>query len=145
MESIDVDGATGNYKTNYKGKADAAINAFKNGADLVYVHVEGPDECGHTADVENKVRSIEDIDSKILTPVMEYLNSTGERYKVLLMPDHPTPCAIRTHSHENVPFAIYDSESSLSQGVHSYNEFEAEKTGFFIPEGHKIFETLFIK
>ncbi len=144
MDSIDVEGATGNYKTNYKGKADAAINAFKNGSDLVYVHVEGPDECGHTADIENKVRSIEDIDSKILAPIMKYLDSTGERYKVLLMPDHPTPCAIRTHSHENVPFAIYDSEKKESQGVGAYNEFEAEKTSIFVPEGHKIFEELFI-
>ncbi len=144
MESIDVEGATGNYKTNYKGKADAAIEAFKNGSDLVYVHLEGPDECGHTADISNKVRSIEDIDAKVLTPVMKYLDSTGERYRVLLMPDHPTPCEIRTHSHENVPFAIYDSEEKLNQGICAYNEFEAQKSDFFISEGHKIFEKLFI-
>ena len=145
MDSIDVEGATGNYKTNYKGKADAAIGAFKNGSDFVYIHVEGPDECGHTADVANKVKSIEDIDSKILSPVMEYLDSTGERYKVLLMPDHPTPCEIRTHSHENVPFAIYDSKNHLSQGIETYNEFNAEKTNFFLPEGHKLLEDLFIE
>jgi 2,3-bisphosphoglycerate-independent phosphoglycerate mutase len=145
MRSIDVEGATGNYKTNYKGKADAAISAFREGADFVYVHVEGPDECGHTADALNKVRSIEDIDSKILAPVMEYLDSTGEHYRVLLMPDHPTPCEIRTHSHENVPFAIYDSREPLQQGVLSYNEFDAEKTGFYIDKGHELLEKLFIK
>ncbi len=144
MRSIDVEGATGNYKTNYSGKADAAISAFKDGDDFVYIHVEAPDECGHTADVENKVKSIEDIDSKILAPVMKYLDSTGERYKILLMPDHPTPCSIRTHSHENVPFAIYDSENHLSQGVEAFTEDNAASTDFYIPDGHNILEKLFI-
>lgn len=145
MKSIDVEGATGNYKTNYTGKCQAAISAFKDGADFVYVHLEGPDECGHTADFKNKVRSIEDIDSKILSPVMDYLRSTGERFKVLLMPDHPTPCEIRTHSHENVPFAIFDSANLLSQGVNSYTERNAESTGFFLPDGHNLLEKLFIE
>lgn len=145
MKSIDVEGATGNYKTNYDGKAQAAISAFKDGDDFVYVHVEAPDECGHTADVKNKIKSIEDIDSKILAPVMEYLKSTGERFKVLVMPDHPTPCSIRTHSHENVPFAIYDSENILSQGIESFTEDNALKTGFYIPDGHNLIEKLFIE
>lgn len=144
MKSIDVEGATGNYKTNYAGKAEAAISAFKSGDDFVYVHVEAPDECGHTADVKNKVKSIEDIDSKIIAPVMEYLKSTGERFKILVMPDHPTPCAIRTHSHENVPFAIYDSENPLSQGIESFTEDNALKSGFYIPDGHNLLEKLFI-
>lgn len=144
MKSIDVEGATGNYKTNYSGKANAAISAFTDGADFVYIHVEGPDECGHTADYKNKVKTIEDIDSKILSPVMRYLDSTGERYRVLLMPDHPTPCEIRTHSHENVPFAIYDSENHLSQGITSYTEDNATKTGFFVPDGHNLMEKYFI-
>lgn len=145
MQSIDVEGATGNYKTNYKGKADAAIEAFKNGSDFVYIHVEGPDECGHTADVKNKVKTIEDIDSKILAPVMDYLKGTGERFKVLLMPDHPTPCEIRTHSHEDVPFAIYDSENELDSGIPSYSEDNAIKANYFIPDGHNILEKLFIE
>ncbi len=145
MRSIDVEGATGNYKTNYKGKADAAIRAFKDGDDFVYVHLEGPDECGHTADIENKVKSIEDIDSKVIAPIMEYLKSTGEDFKILVMPDHPTPCAIRTHSHENVPFAIYDSSEHLSQGIDSFTEENALKSGYYIPDGHNILEKLFIK
>lgn len=144
MRSIDVEGATGNYKTNYKGKADAAISAFKDGDDFVYVHVEGPDECGHTADVPNKIKSIEDIDSKIISPVMDYLKSTGEDFKILVMPDHPTPCAIRTHSHENVPFAIYDSSMPLNQGIDSFTEDNALKTGFYIPDGYNLLANLFI-
>lgn len=144
MKSIDVEGATGNYKTNYTGKANAAISAFESGDDFVYIHVEAPDECGHTADVKNKVKSIEDIDSKIIAPVMEYLKSTGESFKILVMPDHPTPCAIRTHSHENVPFAIYDSTKLLSQGIDSFTEDNALKSGFYIPDGHNLLEKLFI-
>ena len=144
MRSIDVEGATGNYHTNYDGKAQAAISAFKDGDDFVYVHLEGPDECGHTADIKNKVKTIEDIDAKILGPVMEYLRSTGEDFKVLIMPDHFTPCAIRTHSHENVPFAIYDSSKTLSQGIDSYTEDNAAKSGYYIPDGYKILDELFI-
>lgn len=145
MTSIDVEGATGNYKTNYEGKAQAAMKAFDDGSDFVYVHVEAPDECGHTADIKNKVKSIEDIDAKILKPLMEYLNKTGDDYKILVMPDHPTPCAIRTHSHENVPFAIYDSKKKLNQNVASFTEDNALTTGFYIPDGHNLLEKLFIE
>ncbi len=145
MSSVDVEGATGNYKTNYSGKANAAINAFKNGDDFVYIHVEAPDECGHTADVKNKVKSIEDIDRLIAGPVMDYLKSTGEDFKVLVMPDHSTPCAIRTHSHENVPFAIYDSRNHLNQGIESFTEDNAIKAGFYIEDGHNLLEKLFIE
>ena len=87
MKSIDVEGATGNVHTNYKGKADAAINAFQNGAELVYVHVEGPDECGHRAELENKVISVERIDAEILAPVLSYLRGTGEDFKIMILPD----------------------------------------------------------
>lgn len=145
MTSIDVEGATGNYKTNYSGKANAAIDAFKDGNDFVYIHLEGPDECGHTADVANKVKSIENIDSKVIAPVFEYLESCGEDFKILIMPDHFTPCSIRTHSHENVPFAIYDSRKDFSQGVESYSENNALKTGYYIPDGHNLLEKLFIE
>lgn len=144
MRSIDVQGATGNYKTNYEGKANAAIKAFMDGDDFVYVHLEGPDECGHTADYKNKVKAIEDIDAKILKPLMMYLNDCGDDYKILIMPDHPTPCSIRTHSHENVPFAIFDSRKSLNQGVDSFTEENSLKSGFYIPDGHNLIEKLFI-
>lgn len=89
MESIDVEGATGNVHTNYDGKAAAAIDAFERGKDFVYIHVEAPDECGHRAEVENKVLSIELIDQKITKPCFEYLQSTGEDFRIMILPDHP--------------------------------------------------------
>lgn len=141
MESVDVEGATGNVHTNYKGKADAAIDAFKRGQDLVYVHVEAPDECGHRAEIENKVLSIEKIDALILAPVVEYLRSTGEEFHVMCLPDHPTPIEIRTHSMEPVPFFIYRSESEV-EGVASLNEDTAEACCRYIPDGTVLMEML---
>ena len=139
MKSIDVEGATGNVHTNYDGKAQAAIDAFQNGADLVYVHVEGPDECGHRAEIDNKVCSIELIDQKILKPVYEYLQSTTEDFKILVLPDHPTPLEIRTHSREPVPFFIYDSRKKAN-GVTTYTEATAAETGLYIPDGFTLLE-----
>ena len=139
MKSIDVEGATGNVHTNYDGKAQAAIDAFKNGADLVYVHVEGPDECGHRAEINNKVCSIELIDQKILKPVYEYLQSTTQDFKILVLPDHPTPLEIRTHSREPVPFFIYDSRKKAN-GVTTYTEATAAETGLYIPDGFTLLE-----
>ena len=139
MKSIDVEGATGNVHTNYDGKAQAAIDAFQNGADLVYVHVEGPDECGHRAEIHNKVCSIELIDQKILKPVYEYLQSTTEDFKILVLPDHPTPLEIRTHSREPVPFFIYDSRKK-ADGVTTYTEATAAETGLYIPDGFTLLE-----
>ena len=141
MRSIDVEGATGNVHTNYTGKADAAIQAFKDGADLVYVHVEGPDECGHRAEIENKVLSIELIDQKILSPVYDYLRSTGEAFKIMVLPDHPTPLRIRTHSREPVPFFIYDSAKE-AKGVATFSEASAAETGLYVPQGHTLLERL---
>ena len=139
MKSIDVEGATGNVHTNYDGKAQAAVEAFQNGADLVYVHVEGPDECGHRAEIDNKVRSIELIDRKILMPVYEYLRSTAEDFKILVLPDHPTPLEIRTHSKEPVPFFLYDSRRD-AVGVETYTEATAAETGLYIPDGFTLLE-----
>ena len=139
MKSIDVEGATGNVHTNYDGKAQAAVEAFQNGADLVYVHVEGPDECGHRAEIDNKVRSIELIDQKILKPVYEYLRSTAEDFKILVLPDHPTPLEIRTHSREPVPFFLYDSRRD-AVGVETYTEATAAETGLYIPDGFTLLE-----
>ena len=139
MKSIDVEGATGNVHTNYDGKAQAAVEAFQNGADLVYVHVEGPDECGHRAEIDNKVRSIELIDRKILKPVYEYLRSTSEDFKILVLPDHPTPLEIRTHSREPVPFFLYDSRRD-AVGVETYTEATAAETGLYIPDGFTLLE-----
>ena len=139
MKSIDVEGATGNVHTNYDGKAQAAVEAFQNGADLVYVHVEGPDECGHRAEIDNKVRSIELIDQKILKPVYAYLESTSEDFKILVLPDHPTPLEIRTHSREPVPFFLYDSRRD-AVGVETYTEATAAETGLYIPDGFTLLE-----
>ena len=144
MQSVDVEGATGNVHTNYDGKAQAAITAFKEGADLVYIHVEGPDECGHRAETDNKVLSVELIDQKILAPVYEYLKNTAEDFKILVLPDHPTPIEIRTHSMEPVPFFLYDSRKDVC-GVTSYTEASAAETGLYIPDGFTLLEQVIEK
>jgi 2,3-bisphosphoglycerate-independent phosphoglycerate mutase len=144
MKSVDVEGATGNVHTNYDGKAQAAINAFKEGADLVYIHVEGPDECGHRAETDNKVLSVELIDRKILAPVYEYLKATAEDFKILVLPDHPTPIEIRTHSMEPVPFFLYDSRKDV-RGVAAFTEATAAETGLYIPDGFTLLERVIEK
>lgn len=143
MKVIDVPGATGNFHTNYRGKADGAIKAFNEGASFVYVHVEAPDECGHQGDAISKVRSIELIDSEILSPVYEYLKASGEDFKIMILPDHPTPVGIRTHTIDPVPFMIYSSSEELD-GVDSFTEKTAESKEYYLPEGHKLL-TLLIK
>lgn len=134
MRSINVPDATGNIHTNYKGKADAAMDAFRDGCDLVYIHVEAPDEAGHRGEVENKVRSIELIDEKILRPVYDYLAGCGEPFRILVLPDHPTPLSIRTHSPEPVPFFLYDSRAERT-GAAPFTEETAGSTGSFVPDG----------
>lgn len=141
MKSIDVEGATGNVHTNYEGKASAAIQAFKDGADYVYVHVEGPDECGHRAEVDNKVLAIELIDKRILAPVYEYLSGSGEDFKIMVLPDHPTPLCIRTHSMAPVPFFIYSSKNEV-EGVDTFNEFTAQATNNYIDKGYTLMDIL---
>ncbi len=144
MKSVDVEGATGNVHTNYDGKAQAAIRAFADGADFVYVHVEGPDECGHRAEMDNKVLSIELIDQKILAPVYAYLKEFGEDFKIMVLPDHPTPLRIRTHSSDPVPFLIYDSTVD-TEGVASFSEASAATTGLYIPNGYTLLEHMIVK
>jgi len=141
MKSIDVEGATGNVHTNYRGKAEAAIKAFADGADYVYIHVEAPDECGHRAEIENKVLSIELIDQKILKPVYEYLKDCGEDFKILVLPDHPTPLRIRTHTITPVPFFIYSSANE-QDGVDGFDEFSAAKTNNYVPDGYTLMNVL---
>ncbi len=141
MESIDVEGATGNVHTNYDGKANAAIQAFEHGKDLVFIHVEAPDECGHRAEIDHKVRSIELIDKKILTPVSAYLQGTGEPFRVMALPDHPTPIEIRTHSMEPVPFLIFDSEKEYN-GVDTFTEKTAEQKNRYLPAGTELMSLL---
>lgn len=143
METIKVDGATGNINTNFTGKALAAIDAFERGQDYVYLHLEAPDECGHRAEIENKVKSIEWLDSKIVKPVWEYLESkrraTGEDYRMMILPDHPTPVALRTHTSDPVPFAIFSSDGLLNRPSRAYDELSCQETGLIIDPGHTLF------
>ncbi len=138
MKSVDVDGATGYIDTNFEGKAQAAIDEFRSGAELVYVHVEAPDECGHRFEAENKVKAIELIDKKVLTPIVKALETDGEDFAVLVCPDHPTPLNTKTHSRTPVPYLIYRSNAELTSGVESFTEAEAEKTGVFIDKGYTL-------
>lgn len=137
MSSVDVEGATGYIDTNFGGKAQAAISEFERGQDLVYVHVEAPDECGHRAEHQNKVRAIELIDEKVLTPIVEYFRSKGEDFSVLVCPDHPTPLVTRTHSRNPVPYLIYRSNAQ-AEGTDGFTEEKAEKTGNYIAEGYTL-------
>lgn len=129
LRRIDVEGATGLYDTNYEGKAETAINALRNGADFVFLHVEASDEAGHEGDIELKKRTIEYLDKRILSPIVEASESFGEPLAIAVLPDHPTPCRLRTHTSEPVPFLIYKpgmtpddvtsfSERSASQGAY---------------------------
>ena len=141
MKSVDVEGATGNVHTNYDGKAKAAINAFKDGAELVYVHVEAPDECGHRAEIDNKVKAIELIDKKILLPVYSYLKECGEDFKIMILPDHPTPLRLRTHTITPVPFMIYSSRAD-HDGAEKFTEELAKASGNYLPRGHELIELM---
>lgn len=137
-----VEGATGAAETDYKAKRDAAINEFKNGAELVYIHVEAPDECGHQGKVYEKIKAIENIDNVILKGVLEYLASTGEDYRVLLLPDHPTPISERTHTRAPVPFVIYDSANIAENGELIYCEKTAKASNFMLDKGEKLIDLL---
>lgn len=139
LRSIDVEGATGNIHTNFEGKAKAALDELRAGSDFVYIHVEAPDECGHRHEIEGKVRSIELIDEKIVGPLVEGLAALGE-YRILVLPDHPTPLSIRTHSSEPVPYAIYDSAAPLDSGLAGFDEAQALETGIHVPVGHELMD-----
>ena len=142
MKVIEVEGATGGLDTNYEGKAQAALDVLtKDGYDFVYVHLEGPDEMGHQGSVEKKVKAIEYLDEKIIRPIVEGLEEAGEEFRMVILPDHPTPICIRTHSAENVPYLLYDSRRQRRK-IGFYNEREAEASGMLIAEGHKLIEYL---
>ena len=139
LDILEVPGATGTLNTDYTGKANAAIRAFESGTEFVYLHVEAPDECGHQGDRFGKVQAIERIDKDILGPVIDWLEMnktlTGEGYRVLFLPDHPTPVDIRTHTDEPVPFLLFDCNKSVGNGANAYNETEAAKTGLVFESG----------
>lgn len=138
MHTVDVEGATGTVATNYEGKAEAAIKAFENGDDLVYLHFEGPDEHGHGGQPDLKTKAIEFIDSRALLPILNYLENCGDDYGIMILPDHPTPISVRTHTREPVPYIIYSSKNH-NEGIDSYSE-ESCSSGVFIPDGWKLME-----
>lgn len=136
FEVVDVPGATGYLDTSYEGKAAAALDAF-NRVDLVYLHVEAPDEAGHGGSLENKVRAIEDFDARVVGPVLDDLQSGGH-FRLLVMPDHATPLEIKTHSGEPVPFAALDSEYGKAGSGRTYCEKSAMNSGLLIEKGHEL-------
>jgi len=143
LEVIEVDGATGTLDTNFAGKGQAAIRAFSTGIDYVYLHVEAPDECGHHGDIFGKVQAIEWIDEAIAGPVLRYLEDNrkirGEDYHFMVLPDHPTPTSIKTHTSDPVPFLLYRSEDKNHIGIANYCECEATQTKIFYESGPALF------
>lgn len=142
LDVVDVEGATGNVHTNFDGKAAAAIDALRGGADFVYIHLEAPDEAGHRHEIENKVRAIELIDEKIVAPVLRAMEEDGEEFSMLIMPDHPTPLAIRTHTSDPVPYIIYKSGNCTEPKAVTYTEAEARKTGIVTENGYMLMNKL---
>ena len=140
LDSIDVEGATGNVHTNFEGKAQAALAELERGQDFVYVHLEAPDECGHRFEMENKVKSMEYIDRRIIKPIMEGLQAKGEDYSIMLLPDHPTPLVLRTHTSEPVPYLIYRSTTQQEIPGQVYDEFYPAKTGNYFAEGYRLMD-----
>ena len=137
-----VEGANGGLHTNYEGKAQAAIDALtKEGYDFAYIHVEAPDEMGHQGSVENKIQAIEWLDERIIGPVKEGLEKAGEDFRMLILPDHPTPIRVRTHTGTPVPYMLYDS-TKAENGIATYNEENAKKSGIVWEEGYRLMDHL---
>ncbi len=145
MTNITVEGANGGLHTNYEGKANAAVKALvEDGFDFVYIHVEAPDEMGHQGSVERKVQSIEFLDERVIKVVKEGLENAGVDFRMLVLPDHPTPICIRTHVNEAVPYMLYDSTDE-KDGKYLYNEKDAKASGIYIEKGHTMVDHLFEK
>ena len=143
LEVLPVDGViTGTYETDFDAKARACVKALEEGHQFVYIHMEGPDECGHHGQIWEKVTCIEDIDRKVIGPVLEYLEASGEDYAVLLMPDHPTPLCLKTHVSDPVPFALFSSRHPVNNGGVVFNEHTARASGLFVPRACDLMEKL---
>lgn len=142
LNSIDVDGATGNINTNFDGKARACLDALKNGSDYVFVHMEAPDECGHRHEVENKVKSIELIDEKVVGFLINELKKENVDFRMMILPDHPTPLCLRTHTRDAVPYLIYDSTIEVGNGIDKFTEKNAAASNIFINEGYTLINHL---
>jgi len=138
LEPVEVEGATGNIKTNFKGKADAALDTLINkDKDFVFIHIEAPDECGHQGKLEEKIKSIELIDEKVVKTIKEGLESAGIDFKMMILPDHPTPVKVRTHTSDPVPYLIYDS-TKLNKDKEPvvFSEASASRSGNFFDTGY---------
>lgn len=145
MKVIEVEGANGGLETNYEGKAKAAVDALLNGGcDFAYIHLEAPDEMGHQGSVERKVKAIENLDKRIIKNVVEELEKAGVDFRMLVLPDHPTPIVLRTHTGDPVPYMLYDS-TDKKNNTWNYNEKDAGASGNYIAEGHTIIDHLFAK
>lgn len=143
MTSIDVEGATGGLDTNYEGKADAALRTLlDDGNDFVYVHVEAPDEMGHQGSLKDKILAIEYLDERIIRPIVEGLERSETSFRMLILPDHPTPIALRTHTSKPVPYMLYDSRYHAMDLRWNYNEEDAEKSGNYEKDGFKLMNKL---
>ncbi len=143
MKVVEVEGANGGLHTNYEGKADAAVKALlEDGCDFAYIHLEAPDEMGHQGSYERKVQAIQNLDKRIIKRVVEKMEASGEDFRMLVLPDHPTPVAIRTHVGDPVPYMLYDSTNKLSKDW-NYNEKDAEASGNYVDEGYKMIDKLF--
>lgn len=145
MKVYQVPGATGSIDTNFEGKAQAAIDALtKDGCDFVYVHVEAPDEMGHQGLLKEKIQSIEYLDRRLIAPVKKAMEDAGEDFRMLVLPDHPTPIRLRTHTGDPVPYVLYDS-TRQRKSIQKYTEAEAEATGNYEPNGYRLIERLLSK
>ncbi len=138
MTNIEVEGADGTLETNYVGKAEAAVKAvLEDGFDFAYIHIEAPDEMGHQGSVERKVKAIENVDTKVVATVVEKMNASGEEYRLIILPDHPTPIRTRTHSSEPIPYLWYDNTNEKSENW-LYNEKEAKASGNYLENGYQL-------
>lgn len=138
-----VEGANGGLHTNYAGKVSAAVKALlEDGYDFAYIHVEAPDEMGHQGNVEKKVQAIQYLDTEVIGPAVEKLTASGEDFRLLVLPDHPTPIRVRTHTSDSVPYMLYDS-SAPKQHTWDYNEDAGRAAGIFVEQGHMLIDRLF--
>lgn len=145
MKVITVDGANGGLHTNYEGKAQAAIDVLtKDDYDFVYVHLEAPDEMGHQGSVERKVQAIENLDRRLITPIVKGLREAGVDFRMAILPDHPTPICLRTHTGDSVPYLLYDSTAE-EEHTWKYTEAEAARTDHYIEQGHTLVDVLLSK
>ena len=145
MQVIEVPGADGSLHTNYEGKAQAAVDAvLRGGCDFAYVHVEAPDEMGHQGSIERKIQAIEYLDSRVVAPIKAAMDASGESYRLLILPDHPTPIRCRTHTSDPVPFILYDNTRECKK-IAQYSEKEAKASGVYEPNGYQLIDRLFQK